>query len=331
MLCLIGPRETRKVRESEAMRLQHDLRPWSTPAVVPPVHVSPHPQESFESLMFRVVERNALESVSVALQALGAHCPRPSRYCYQHLSSVLGIEPSSLAPMLPTTIDGDLSILGHQLLRDHHLVRHASRICPLCVSERGYGALEWTLAPFAVCADHGVYLVDRCACRPKALLNVYRPGYATCICGADLRNAVVSPASNEAYVLAKEVRRRFRQDRGAQFNSMFPMLATWPEDAQFGDFLDLVICLGSLVRGARALSRDHSHAVYRLERVAVQFESAAHVLSKWRGDIASAIHIASTSVPGSQAISDEKLQVFQARAERYLSPSVYRWLTRGCS
>lgn len=328
MLCLIRAKGAPEHPQPDApLWGRRDVRQWSVPSVAPPVQVSPHPYENFESLIFRVAERNALGSASTAFQALGAHCSRPSRYCYKHLSRLLGIEPASLAAMLPTVVDGDLHILGHQLLRDRHIVRYASRLCPLCVSERGYGALEWSLAPFAVCAEHGVYLVDRCACSPKRSLNMFRRSYFTCRCGADLRNAAVLPASVAACKLAKEVRRRFRQEPDGHLDSVFPILNAWPEGAQFGDFLDLMICLGNLARGPRELSRHLSQAVYRLDRVTAQFENAAHVLSNWRDGFASAFRFANATVYASKATSDAKFRLYRARAKRYLPPLVYRWLT----
>lgn len=328
MFCLIGETGEPQVPQPDATRWgRRDVRLWSTPSVAPPVQVSPYPYESFESLIFRVAEYNAFDSASATFRALGAHCRRPSRYCYKHLSPLLGIEPASLAAMIPTAVDGDLHLLGNQLLRDRHIVRHASRFCPLCVSECGYGVLEWSLAPFAVCAEHGVYLVDRCACRPRKSLSMFRNRYSTCICGADLRNAAVLPASSAAYKLAKEVRRRFRQEPDEQLDSVFPTLTTWPEDAQFGDFLDLMICLGNLARGPGALNRYLYQAVHCLDRVTVQFENAAHVLSNWRGDFVSAFRIANATVHASLATSDDKFGLFRAAAKESLPPLVYRWLT----
>lgn len=328
MFCLIGEKGAPQVPQPEATLWgRRDVRQWSTPCVAPPIQVSPYPYESFESLMFRVAEYNALGSARVALQALGAHCQRPSRYCYKHLSPLLSIEPASLAAMLPTAVDGELHILGHQLLRERHIVRCASRFCPMCVSERGYGSLEWSLAPYAVCADHGIYLVDRCACNPRRSLNMFRHSYFTCVCGADLRNAPVLTASSAACKLAKEIRRRFRQEPDEQLDSVFPILSTWPEDAHFGDFLDLLICLGNLARGPRGLSLHLSQAVYRLDRVTVVFENAAHILSNWRGGFESAYRIANATLYGSRAKSDDQFTLFRARAERYLPPLVYRWLT----
>ncbi|WP_084004345.1 TniQ family protein [Cupriavidus pauculus] len=328
MFCLIRAKGTPQVPQPDGkLSGRRDVRRWSTPPVAPPVQVSPYPYENFESLMFRVGEYNALGSASVALQVLGAHCQKPSRYCYKYLSPLLGIEPASLAAMLPTAVDGDLHILGHQLLRDRHIVRYATRFCPMCVSERGYGALEWGLAPYGVCAEHGIYLVDRCACSPRRSLNMFRRSYFTCGCGADLRNAPVLTASSAACKLAKEIRRRFRQEPDEQLDSVFPILSTWPEDAHFGDFLDLMICLGNLARGPRGLSLHLSQAVYRLDRVTVLFENAAHILSNWRGGFASAFRIANATVYASRAKSDDKFSLFRARAERYLPPLVYRWLT----
>ncbi|NKA78120.1 hypothetical protein GO291_00021 [Ralstonia solanacearum] len=326
MFCLIGETGEPQVPQADAtLWRRRDVRQWSTPSVAPPIQVSPYPYESFESFILRVAEYNAFGSASATLRALGAHCGSPSRYCYKHLSPLLGIEPASLAAMIPTAVDGDLHLLGNQLLRDRHIVRHASRFCPLCVSERGYGALEWSLAPFAVCAEHGVYLVDRCACRPRTPLNMFRNRYVTCICGADLRNAAVLPASSAACKLAKEIRRRFRQEPEEELDSVFPILTTWPEDAQFGDFLDLMICLGNLARGPGALSRCLSQSVYRLDVVTVLFENAAYVLFNWRGDFASAFHIANATMYASGA-SDYKFRLFQAKAEQYLPALVYRWL-----
>ena len=327
MLCLIGERETRKIPRCDDSRWERrDVRQWSTPSVAPPIHVLPRPNESFESLVFRVGECNALGSFSRVLRVLGAHCEKPSRYCYQHLSPLLGVDPYVLAAMVPAAVDGDLQLLGHQLIRHRHLVRHTTRLCPLCVSERGYGSLEWTLAPFAVCADHGVYLVDRCVCRPTKSLSVFRFNYFTCRCGADLRNAAAIPASPAAFGLAKEVRRRFRQEPSEEPDRMFPILKAWPHGAHFGDFLDLLICLGNLARGSKALGLHLSQAVHRLDRTTIQLENAAHVLSKWRGGFAAAVRIADDSSPASQSTSDEKIRLLRGRAKRYISPLLYRWM-----
>lgn len=326
MFCPIRETAEPQVPQSDATRCwRRDVRQWSTPTVVPPVQVSPYPHESFESLLFRVAEYNALGSASTALLALGAHCRNPSRYCYRHLSPLLGIEPASLAVMIPTAVDGDLHLLGNQLLRDRHIVRFATRVCPLCVSERGYGVLEWSLAPLAVCAEHGIYLVDRCACRPGKYLDMFRSSYFTCICGADLRNAAALPASSAACKLAKEVRRRFRQEPDEQLDNVFPMLATWPKDVHFGDFLDLLICLGNLTHSPGVFSL-YLHVVYRLDRVTALFESAAGVLLDWQGDLASAFRIANAPAEERRAISDDKFRLFLAKAKQYLAPSVYRWL-----
>jgi hypothetical protein len=328
MFCLIKVKGAPQVSQPKALRCAaRDVGEWSTPSVAPPVHVSPYPHESFESLIFRVAEYNALNYASDAIQALGSHYPSPSRYCYKYLSPLLGIEPSTLAAMVPTAVDGDLHILGHQLLRDCHIVRHASRFCPMCISERGYGSLEWGLAPYAVCAEHGICLVDRCACRPRRSLNMFRHSYFTCVCGADLRNAAVLPASSSACRLAKEIRRRFRQEPDQQLNRAFPILTTWPENAHFGDFLDLIICLGNLARGPRELSRHLSQAVHRVDLVTVLFENAAHILLNWRGGFEAAFRIANPTVYQSRDKSDDKFTAFRARAERYLSPLVFRWLT----
>jgi hypothetical protein len=156
---------------------------------------------------------------------------------------------------------------------------------------------------------------------------MFRNRYSTCICGADLRNAAVLPASSAACRLAKEIRRRFRQEPKEKLDSVFPILTTWPEDAQFGDFLDLVICLGNLVRGPGALNRCLNQSVYRLDVVTVLFENAAHVLSNWRGDFASAFRIANATTGASRATLNDKLRLFQAGAKQSLPPLVYRWLT----
>ncbi len=326
MFCLIGETGEPQVSQEDAtLWRRRDVHQWSTPSVAPPVQASPYPYESFESFILRVAEYNAFDSASVTLRALGARCHKPSRYCYKHLSPLLGIEPASLAAMIPTAVDGDLYLLGNQLLRKRHIVQHASRFCPLCVSECGYGALEWSLAPFAVCAEHGVYLVDRCACRPRTPLNMFRNRYVTCICGADLRNAAVLPATSAACKLAKEIRRRFRQEREEGLDSVFPKLTAWPEDALFGDFLDLMIFLGNLAPGPRALSRCLSQSVYCLDVVTVLFENAAYVLLNWRGDFASAFRIANATIYASRA-ADYKFRLLQAKAEQYLPPLVYRWL-----
>ncbi|MEQ6352729.1 hypothetical protein [Ralstonia pseudosolanacearum] len=108
-------------------------------------------------------------------------------------------------------------------------------------------------------------------------------------------------------------------------DSVFPKLTTWPEDALFGDFLDLMIFLGNLAPGPRALSRCLSQSVYCLDVVTVLFENAACVLLNWRGDFASAFRIANATIYASRA-ADYKIRLLQAKAEQYLPPLVYRWL-----
>lgn len=237
----------------------------------------------------------------------------------------LGVEATALMSTVPYFLDRHTALLGHQILRRGHVMLSAGRMCPLCVSELGYGKLQWTLAPLSVCDEHGVYLIDRCPCS-RALARTRR-AYAYCSCGLDLRQAPTSQASHEARALARAVSQRFHFGSHSEIADAFPVLADWPCQATFGDFLDLIIFLGGLADRSRTFRCSLARPLSRMDSVIEQFERAAHVLSLWQGGLASALDIAISKQSAGEPPYEHALKVVQSRMQHRLSPTLQAWLS----
>ncbi|WP_404943849.1 TniQ family protein [Ralstonia solanacearum P673] len=318
LFCLIGEKMDIGRYQNQAAQSQGDGRANVGVASLP-VHVAPYQWENFESFMFRVLERNALQSIPQTLQLLEPH-----------IGEALGVDPTTFWPMVPRRIDSLRHVtFGHQVLAVRHIAWLRSRLCPLCVAERGYGSLDWMLAPLAVCPAHGVYLVDHCACAPSKPLLRTRPAYSLCSCGSDLLDISTSSASHGARVLAREVSRQFRQRAGGEVASTFPILATWPTEARFSDLLDLVILLGCFGLGQFVLVSRFHRAVYSMAVVREQFEKAAYILTHWRGGFASALRIAVGPEAARAPTFSRTVSIAKSIAARYVSPLLYEWLIRG--
>ncbi|NKA73606.1 hypothetical protein GO285_02991 [Ralstonia solanacearum] len=320
LYCLLDQRTSigRYRNKAAQSQVQRDRRAAVGVASLP-VHVVPYQWEDFESFMFRVLERNALQSIPQTLQLLEPH-----------IDEALGVDPTIFWPMLPRRIDRVRHVtFGHQVLAVRHIAWLRSRLCPLCVAERGYGSLDWVLAPLAVCPAHGIYLVDHCACAPSKPLLRTRPAYSLCSCGSDLLDIPTSSASHGAQVLAREVSRQFHQRAGGEIASTFPILATWPAEAQFSDLLDLVILLGCFGLGQFVLVSRFHRAVYSMALIREQFEKAAYILTHWRGGFASALRIAVGPEAARAPTFSRTVSIAKSIAARYVSPLLYDWLIRG--
>ena len=318
MLCLLYEGMHIGGYRDEEANAQVDMCAAASAASLP-VHVTPHEWEDFESFMFRVLERNALHSI-----------PQTLKLFEPHIGEALRIEATTFWAMVPRRIDPLRRVtLGHQIIGARHVAWLRSRLCPLCVSERGYGSLDWTLAPLAVCPRHGTYLIDHCACSPSKPILRTRAAYSLCPCGSDLREAPTSSASHGAHVLAREVSRQFRQQPRSDIARAFPVLATWPAEARFSDFLDLVILLGCFHLGPLVIVSRFHRAVYSMALIREQFEMAAYILKRWRGGFRSALRIA----VGPEAARDPAFPRRAAIAEnfvgRFVSPRLLNWLIRG--
>lgn len=322
ILAVANEQEKTGIRESTKPQISA-AGDWSAmPAVNLPVHVTPLPGENLDSLIYRAVERNALQSASEMMRALRLPDGKPfSAEHYDQLSASLGGSNAAIASLVPTEIDENTVALGFHHLRRQHLALSTSRICPLCVAEQGYGKLEWSLAPLPVCEAHGTYLIDSCSCSPGVPLKRSRPRYAQCPCGSDLRHGQVILASPAAHALAREVGRLFRKEpRGPSAG-----LAALPSGVQLNDLLDLIVVLGNLDGLSGKLSLRMGLPVKRISPVIGQFEKAARLLSGWPDSLLPFLR----KVLGLKHANASQLTVRLRRivepAGKYLTPALYQW------
>jgi hypothetical protein len=295
------------------------------PAVNLPVHVAPLPGENLDSLIYRAVERNALQSASEIMRALGLADGKPlSAERSQQLSASLGGSNAAILPLVPTGIDDNTVALGHHYLRRQHLALSTSRICPLCVAEVGYGKLEWSLAPLPVCEKHGTYLIDSCSCRPGVPLKNSRPRYAQCSCGSDLRHGRTVPASPVEHALAREVGRLFRKEPRRSSPSLAGF-ATLPSGIQLNELLDLIVVLGNLDGLSGKLSLRMGLPVKRIGPVIGQFEKAARLLSGGPDSLLPFLRKVLGLQHANAAQMGAKLRRILEPVGKYLTPALYQW------
>ena len=289
------------------------------------VRTTPQPWESLESFVYRAVDLNGLSSLSEVARALRWKPGRalPLQRCHQLMNS-LGEGYTQLEPMIPTEVARETIQLGGHRLKRGHLALTTSRLCPGCVEQYGYGRVYWSLTPLAVCEEHGIYLVDSCACNPDTPLSLARPGYIKCVCGADMLDSPRRRASKAAQELAQEIARRYktRSDSAHNPETNFPL----PPETSLSDLLDLTTFLGSISPEYARMNLDRTRPVVRLSHVAKRFEFAARALSCWPTGVFPLLRRAFSlhgEAPYSSRTAYRALQPVMHTAERWLSPHLY--------
>lgn len=324
--------EQRETRRAAAAQIQRAFERLTMPVVKLLVHTQPYPGENLESFMYRVAERNGLRSVSEIRRVLGLPSGKPLAAKRHHqLSISLGGSFDALASIIPTELDRNVAMLGKSCLKRQHLALAASRICPICVADQGYGKLAWNLAPLAVCGEHGVYLVDQCPCSPDRQLIDTRSGYTRCSCGRDICEGPARSASPAAAQLAREIERRFFHEFTGAELSPATGLASLPPETRLNDLLDLVVLLGSLDGKSGGVGPRMARPVVRMDAVAIQFEKAAGALSCWPDGLfpllRCALGIRHARINKMRAI--DKLSALSAVVERHLPSPLYSWFLQG--
>lgn len=293
------------------------------------VRVAPQPWESLESFAYRAVDLNGLSSLSEVALALRW---KPGRAlslerCRQLMNS-LGEGYTQLEPMIPAEVDRKTVLLdGHRFQRGQ-LALTTSRLCPDCVEQYGYGKAYWSLAPLAVCEEHGIYLVDSCACNTNTLLSTTRPGYMQCACGANLRDQPRRRASSAAQNLALEIAQRYKTAIGTKQVGLQRNSSMLPPETTLSEILDLATFLGSVNPDYAKMNLDRTRPVVRLSHVSKRFELAAQALACWPTGVFPLLRFAYShqrEAPYSPRTAYRALQPVMLAAERWLSARMYKW------
>lgn len=293
------------------------------------VRVAPQPWESLESFAYRAVDLNGLSSLSEVALALRW---KPGRAlslerCRQLMNS-LGEGYTQLEPMIPTEIDRETVLLGGHRLKRGLLALTTSRLCPYCVDQHGHGKAYWSLAPLAVCEEHGIYLVDSCTCNPDTPLSTTRPGYMQCACGANLRDQARRRASSAAQNLALVIAQRYKTAIGTKHVDLERNSSMLPPETTLSELLDLATFLGSVNPDYARMNLDRTRPVVRLSHAAKRFELAAQALACWPTSVFPLLRFAYSykrEAPYSSRTAYQALQPVMHAAERWLSPHMYKW------
>lgn len=245
------------------------------------IHHEPYENENIESYLFRGVQKNALKSLAELERSLSLPNGKPFSYKrHEQLSTSIGGSVSMLAQMIPTIYQKNILMLNRHPLLNQQLALTTSKLCPCCVKQYGYGKIYWSLAVFAVCEEHRVYLIDSCICKPDVLLDTTRPSYSVCKCGLDLRFEVGVPASDAAVMLAEEIVRLFnRMPKPA--NSLLTNVFGGASDLILTDVLTLVALLGILDSETGSIGVRLARPLMKMTYVVPAFEKAANALENW--------------------------------------------------
>jgi hypothetical protein len=290
-----------------------------------PVHVVPYLSEGLESLLFRVAERNGLQSASDIIRAAGSRYQDFDAYDLDSLCAALNLSRVVLRSTVPIHSGYSVSFGVHSLDYSHIAMRE-SRICPICVSEFGYGRAEWYLRVLPVCWRHGIYLTDGCPCKPEVPLKHCRKRYAQCDCGEFLGSRPVQRASDAARLLAEDIHALFHPLRHGNIERKLHGFKNLPMHTSLGDLLNMISILGSLdTSSGLFLSNRSKSLTVRLSYYIDNFERAANLLTNSIDHVASIICF-SIGMDLSTALEKE---TNASPYLRYLSseaPSMFDWL-----
>ena len=320
-------------QKKEKIRRQHLWERLTSPSVPMLLHCQPNPWENLESLMFRAAKINALDSISGLQRALRLPEGKPiSKTRHQQLSDCMGSEYALMASMLPILVDKNTINFGCHCLPNKHLALTTSRIGPSCVAERGYGMQYWNLAPFAVCEEHGTYLIDHCSCTPPTRLNSARPGYAICRCGRDLTQAEVTLGTPSAQILSRQIVRMFKGESLMTYDKEDKSTLKMPDEIDLSGLLDMIVFLGALQSDAKIMGLHLKNARVSMNVVIDQFEKAALALTNWPHGLFAVLR--TVRRPGNEQISQRMVaaglnHVLNA-AIKHLRPNILKWFLDGC-
>jgi TniQ len=163
----------------------------------------PYVDESFTGYLMRLADLNEIPGIQWILQCV---ISTTNKHQYDHrvdfdvlldnLSKLVGVKNEQLRKILYVhahwrgeRILGDTLIFG-VAISPVYIRREAPKLCPQCLSKRGYCQKVWELAPITVCPEHGCLLIDQC---PKCAGSILwsRRRFNFCSCGFDFRLAKI--------------------------------------------------------------------------------------------------------------------------------------------
>ncbi len=103
----------------------------------------------------------------------------------------------------------------------------ATPICPECLEESLYVRHNWHIAHYTACHHHKCELLHKCPECNESLNYQRTESFTVCICGFDLRNAPIKPASKTNLVLSRII-------AGDLIESASPLLSISDLSIRFG-------------------------------------------------------------------------------------------------
>ncbi|MGZ9569552.1 TniQ family protein [Alcaligenes nematophilus] len=166
------------------------------------IKLAPYRTEGPNGYLLRLAEANRLEYSD--LPDLGVTYDADA-LLRSHLLPERGLDPALLAWVQ------NIATLRQKTSRVWNM--RYSRFCPLCLNEEPSWRAEWELCFYDACAQHGVWMVDRCSSCHEPV-SWRRSQVVRCGCGADLRAEPSHLAPAEVTQLSQVLSRKLT-GRGA--------------------------------------------------------------------------------------------------------------------
>lgn len=270
------------------------------------IETQERPFENMESILFRAAQNNGLKGATAIRAALDLPIKRslnPKRRT--QLSMSLRMNEEGLSACVPTvsSISGGthaVELGGHSLRRDQ-LALSTSRMCPICVAKSGYGRSYWTIAPYAACEVHGVTLIDHCGVCGSPI-SASRPDFASCSCGASLRDAKSAGVSAGARRISHLIGARFRSSTADADNEQLGFPEAELNALSLSSLIDLVTFLGTLEPNAKIVRLRKLKGSMSIQVAGPRLERAARALGNWPMGFYAQLRRARSFLPRSESL-----------------------------
>lgn len=160
---------------------------------IQPLVITPRPKqgESLKGFILRTSELNGYESPSMMLASAGmtsgemcASIPPLEKLYPLYARDAKEFESLGYQRKWEDRRTKNVKLLNHNV-PSIYMAAKRSKICPECVMEIGYVEAFWDLKYAIACPIHRREAIQKCE-ECGHLLNSFRPGLLTCVCGADL-------------------------------------------------------------------------------------------------------------------------------------------------
>lgn len=242
------------------------------------LRVIPFEDESLAGYILRATEKNGYEEVSWVLKEIGCKASEIHQEHQIHrLANFTGAPFDTLWNLSysPVSARGSKVRLIGKPVRRYHIDPIRPKICPVCLTERGYCRAEWDIRVVVACWKHGQRLIDACGgCGQR--LSWTRPSVSRCVCGYNLLSSGSEPADDAVTALMHSIHIICSTPEVGNRRARSPLEVSSPFD-----LLEMVHLLSAYSTANREAGRRVSFGRIDLSQAYTLVREAAEILNDW--------------------------------------------------